>query len=550
MSTSSRSGRLRWIVPGRLQAPGAAWAPALLGAATFVAFWRSFVATAPLLGTDSPVGLAPVVPFLALWHAIASTRRRIRAGLPLTGAREGVIDVPVALTLLGGAAWLVWRAPARDGWYFWSQRLDLLAAGLFAVGLAVALWGLQTVLWHRWVALYALLVWPALLVWLQEATAAPLATWSALAARPLALAAGAQLAPGGGDPRLFAGVGVVPFALLVGDVCAGLNAGVTVALVGVPGAVHLGIPWRRALLWLFGGVVLALAGNVIRVAALVVVADRMGAPVALGTVHPALGTVLMVAVFGLLWFLAPAAPTRPAAAGVVAVGRGGRSLPSLRTACFAAVATAAFATASARLGTFEPLPVLGPPGGPVSDQLDYLRVPPGWEIESQGEQSFQNLFGPASRSSWMILRSSDGAAVMAQLITTPERRRLQAYGPEACRVFHGGTVVGQRTVSLEAGGVARLIDTQDRGGRARGQGPRLSVLYWEAPFLLGERQVHARVSLISYEADEELLPSVSRPGIAPGGSAFDRADSALVDLAGAIMRATVATASPAAPASA
>jgi len=184
----------------------------------------------------------------------------------------------------------------------------------------------------------------------------------------------------------------------------------------------------------------------------------------------------------------------------------------------------------------------------VDDPLEYLRLPPGWKIESQGEQNFQNLFGAASRSSWMILRSSDGAAVMAQLITTPDRRRLQAYGPEACRVYHGGNVVGQRIVPLDAGGVARLIDTQDRPAQARAQRTRLSVLYWEAPFLLGDRQLHARVSLITYQADEERFPSVTRPGIAPGGQAFDRADSVLVELAEAIMRETVASASNTAPA--
>jgi len=154
MFTPGRHGNLRSIAFGPLRTPGATWAPALLALVTCIAFWRSFVAMAPLLGVDSPAGLTPVVPLLALWLAIASTRRRLRAGLPLTGAREGVIDVPVALALLGSAAWLVWRAPAEHGWYFWSERQDLLAAALFAVGLAVVLWGVQTVIWHKWVALY------------------------------------------------------------------------------------------------------------------------------------------------------------------------------------------------------------------------------------------------------------------------------------------------------------------------------------------------------------------------------------------------------------
>ena len=57
--------------------------------------------------------------------------------------------VPAGL-LLAAAAWLLWAGPADDGWYFWSSRQDLLSAALFALGISVLLWGVQTLWWHRW----------------------------------------------------------------------------------------------------------------------------------------------------------------------------------------------------------------------------------------------------------------------------------------------------------------------------------------------------------------------------------------------------------------
>src|SRR5918912_1735003 len=173
------------LAAGQLPVPRGPWAPALLALATLVAFWPSFQALFPLLGADSPSGLSPVMPVLAVWLWAASVWRRERAGLRLVGEREGVVDVPVAAVFLGTAAWLVWRAPADSGWDFLSQRLDLLAAALFALGLAVLLWGVQTLWWHRLAVLYSLLIWPGSLLRLQQWIAEPLAYGSAVVARPL-----------------------------------------------------------------------------------------------------------------------------------------------------------------------------------------------------------------------------------------------------------------------------------------------------------------------------------------------------------------------------
>jgi exosortase/archaeosortase family protein len=510
---------------------GALWAPVLLGLATIVAFWRSAESMWPLIALDQSVGLAPALPFLAVWLAVSTNRRRVAAGQPLIGQREVVVDVPVAAAVLGGAAWLVWRAPRDQGWYFWSSRLDLLAAALFAVGVAVLLWGVQTVLWHRWAWAYALLTWPEPLARVQSVVAAPLGALTASAVRPLANMVHVALAPVGSDPSVFASAAEPGWVFVVGDACSGLNAGLTVGLLAVPVAAHLGIRRRHAFGWLIAGVTLALASNVVRILMVLFAAQSYGPEVALGSIHPVLGAILLLLVLALLWWWAPRprreVATRTASAGVEPRQSALRSYRLLAPLVGALVAV--FAMGSARLSIFEPLAPIGPPGSVLSDPLEYVRLPAGWQVAGRSAMAWHDLFGRDSSAYAMSFRSADGALVKAQFVATPEHDRLRAYSLEACRVYHGDDVVGERTVDLGAGGIASLIDTWDR--RPFDPAGRMSVLYWEAPFSLEGRTMHARMALFVVELDAGVLPATGESGIAPGGQAFDRADTLLVSLA-------------------
>jgi hypothetical protein len=107
-------------------------------------------------------------------------------------------------------------------------------------------------------------------------------------------------------------------------------------------------------------------------------------------------------------------------------------------------------------------------------------------------------------------------------------------------VYHGEDVVGRRSIDLGAGGVAYLIDTLDN--TPIDPAGRISVLYWEAPFLLDGRLEHARVALFVVQADAGTLPqAAAQPGLAPGGSSFDVADGVLVSLAGDVAQAILAS---------
>jgi exosortase/archaeosortase family protein len=297
-----------------------------------------------------------------------------------------------------------------------------------------------------------------------------------------------------------------------------------VALLAIPAAVHLGIPRRKLPLWMAVGVGVALLSNVLRILVVLAVAQWYGLDVAMGTVHPVLGALLLMAVLAWMWSTAP----RSTSSGT-RVTRGPLVMP--RPAMLAAVGVLAgvFAFGSARLGVFEPLAPIGPPGDVLTDPLDYVQLPAGWDLEGRTEMPWQDLFGPDSTSYAMSFRSADGALVKAQFVATPDQGRLNAYSLEACRVYHGDDVVGVRTIDLGEGGVASLIDTSDQA--IVDPSGRMSVLYWEAPFSLEGRLMHARMALFVVESDAGTLPADVLNGVAPGGRVFDRADTLLVGLA-------------------
>lgn len=520
------------------------WGPLLLMLVTGIAFWRSFAAILPLLAVEHAAGLTPVMPLLATWLVATTGFRQKRAGQPQALSRTGDLDVGVSLALLGVAGWLMWQAPQRYGWYFWSHRLDLLAAPLFALALAVLLWGVPSVLWHKLAVIYTLLIWPLPLVRLQELIAHPLALITSTLVRPLALAAGAHLAPTAEEITVFVSTGAFPWTIIIGDVCSGLNAGLTVALVGIPASVHLALPPRRAALWVLAGIGLALASNIVRVVVLLAVATRYGAAFAMTSVHPVLGACLLALVFGVLWRWAPVPPpqlqpqdvqSRLPAAPVRPRLRRPRLSPRLAGVILVIVSSAAiFAASSTQLAAFQPLPPIGPPGGSVAQPLEYLRFPKGWSISDTGTLAWQNLFGSESESYALNLRSEDGVLVKAQFVATPLRNRLVTFDLEACRVYQGDDVVGRRTIDLGAGSVAFLVDTWDRDPLSAVG--RISVIYWHAPFSLNGREAHARVALFVVQDDEPSLPAEATFGLAPGGHQFDRADTLLVDLARSITR--------------
>jgi exosortase/archaeosortase family protein len=528
---------LRWLGSSRFAELANRETLAILGAAllVLVAFWRSFAALLPLLGVDALAGLAPVIPALALWAAVGTARARRAQGKPLTAVRVPAVDIPLAAVLIGVAAWLMLRSSVEDGWGFWADRLDLLAAALFTMGLVSLLFGSRSLLYYKLATVLTVLLWPEPLVRIQSAVAYPLALFTAEMSRPIATAAGVAMQPRGVDPAVFMGSGAEQWFIYIGEVCSGLNATMAVPLVALPAVVWLRIPWTKAAPWLLAGTALAFASNIVRVVLLFIAADQLGVGTALGVIHPVLGAILMTLVFGVLWYFAPTQPRGVSAATHYTPAPFKAKLAD-RSLLASLALMAVFAVASTRLSAFETLPPLGPPGRPVSEPLEYLQLPSNWTLRGLSEIGWQNLFGADSRSYALSAVSDQGTVVKAQFITTPDRGRLRAFDLEDCRIFHGDDVVGRKRLDLNGGGTAYLVDTRGTGANGR-----LSVIYWEAPFSVSGREIYARMALFMVEVDEGSVPQEGiQAGIAPGGPDFDASDTILVRLADEMTRGVLA----------
>src|SRR5579859_7410029 len=111
--------------------------PFVLAAGAFwFSLWSAFSS-----GLDAPLGLAPAAVPLAAWAGYLALRRQ-QAPEP---SRELAFDGTVAMVLIAAALWFVWGEPNTLGWQYWSERHDLLAFELFALGAACLTLGVSTV---------------------------------------------------------------------------------------------------------------------------------------------------------------------------------------------------------------------------------------------------------------------------------------------------------------------------------------------------------------------------------------------------------------------
>ena len=140
----------------------------------FGPFVPSLLAMRDFLLADNALGFVPfMLPFAAylFWVHGHDTKP------PAT--RDVLLDVFFSAPLLLGAFFVLAVTPARLSWYFWLDRVDLLAFALFVSGAAVVFLGYQQVL-RVWPAVVALFLgWPYFVVWVQNQIAGPFVTASA-----------------------------------------------------------------------------------------------------------------------------------------------------------------------------------------------------------------------------------------------------------------------------------------------------------------------------------------------------------------------------------
>jgi exosortase len=204
------------------------------------------------------------------------------------GRRSGEIVVGGAALAIGLALAVIGRA--SETVLFQSASLGPVAAGII-----ISLFGWNGIrrLWFPVALTFYLVIWPG---WAIDALTAPLKTFVTEVVSEGLYAAGLPVAHAG------AVISAGPYQLLVADACSGLNS--LIALTAV-GAVYLYAvkhrDWRVNALVIIALVPIAVAANILRVAALVLITHYLGYDAGQGFLHDGAGILMFTAALALVF---------------------------------------------------------------------------------------------------------------------------------------------------------------------------------------------------------------------------------------------------------
>jgi exosortase/archaeosortase family protein len=475
-----------------------AWRWAIAAGAVAVAYRRSLGALAEGLAGQSPLAYLGLVPVIAL--AVCLVRSRPGPGELRLPHRH--VDWMLGLPLLAGAAVVTWLLPPRLSYWFWLNRIDLLALPLFAAGIVSVVLGARVL--HRvWLPILLLaLAWPY--PWQRHVAGfLRLATGLALAA----VRAASPLVPGvepAGDSVFDVGAGGGRFVVEVGSACSGANGAVGFLVVG--GGVVLACRGHAVakLAWLAAGTALVVALNVVRILSILAAGARFGRHASLGVLHPVLGLALLALATVVMVGLLPrfGLARRPRAAAGAAPGGRALTAPALALVVTAALA---FGGANDGLARFEPYGTAEGGGDALALALSGPRLDGrGWSAERYATVGWASqYFGPAATWSRYLVPTPAGATAFLDVVASDDLGSFATFGLEACYRFHGFGVAGGSSLDLGAPAPGRAVAFHNRD-----TGSWWAVVSWVWPVRGGDAR-YERVSL--------LRPTTAAPG--EGGDA-------------------------------
>jgi exosortase len=500
------------------------WPAAAGGLLAFVAaaFAPSYAALAPLLTGDSPEVVLLLIPLGAFAMVIYDLRAARRYG------HELGVNIALAAPFLLGLAMLLVILPGKLSYAYWLYRLDLLAVPFFVATAILLLFGFPALWASRRGLVFLILGWPPIVDTIVRATASPLADLQAKLVGLLVL------------PLDVVNVGptfILPDGetLTISTACAGLVGVFAAGAVGGAVALFVTGSRRRRLGWVATAVALALLGNVVRLAIVVLAASVSGTGTLFSLLHGGAGVALFALTFGVSMLLLPrfglrldrprqgrSEPVRMRGHGVLVTG--------LMLAGLAAVSTTLTA-GTATLGLFEGVPRLNGP--------HLLALPAGWRLAASAPSpSLAASFGSGSRAQIVHAVGARGQRVGAQVIVTPSYARARSYGILQCFSFHRYSIRSSRYVPLDGGGTAALVSLQIGG-------EDVSSASWLQPVRVAGARAWRRVVFYEYAdaapegataaADRSLslwlLNHLSPYGGVRADARFARAESDLIRLA-------------------
>lgn len=524
-STAVRSKR-----PTLLQGIAAVdWRPKVrpaLAIGTIVAAYRvSLLTLMEAMRLDTPLAHLALVPFIAL--GLAAIVRKRDAGPAIYDRQlDWIVGLFLSVVALGANVIL----PARLSTQFWIWRLDLLTLPLFVAGVISLLFGVRTLWKYRFGVLFLFLAWPypytlALDRWLNRFTELTITSLD-FALRFIPLAAKVT----GSDSNFQVLKNGHDVTMSVASACSGANGLLGFGLVASAFLLVLDGSKKRKATWLLVGGLLVWILNIARIMVIFWAAGQWGERVAIDGFHPFVGLIvfnfaIVIMVFALKPFglkirtpsgaktIDPHSPTPRVAAPY---------RPRVRVAmsCLAVIGLGV-GLFNGQLRNYDRIAdSLGSPR--LASFETSQETPAGWALTQVAEYpEYQRFFGDGSQ--WLRYRytatgvTTDGSTpkfsanvpIIADVIDTPDRAALDAYGIEQCYVFHGYEISGRQTVDLGEnlnGGMLTWTQTDTNY--------TYTTLYWHWPIKTASGTRYERVTLVMNDQPTNVFtsPPVSTDG--------------------------------------
>ncbi len=456
-------------------------------------FAPSLVAMRQFLLADTALGFVPFVPLIS---AYLFWQRAHMSSAP--EKRDLLLDIFFGAPLGVAAVFILYIVPSQLSWYYWLNRVDLLAFPIWMLACAFVFLGYQQVLrtWPAWVFLF--LVWPYPMVRLQVVATQPLVdatTWlatrlSTFLALPYEVAGTAFTRTGLPEGE--------QVTLVVGQLCSGTSTmgglllGGTAIMLLSHGRVMSRIRWVAL------GVALAFVANAVRVVALLLAATQ-DVDFAVNVLHPVLGIVLFLLTLGVMMLLLKPFGLRfaPAPAGRylawAPVEGGGRLLKVLWVGAPLLAVGIGVGVVGAQQYDF-----IGLGGGApeVAIETEKAIIPPveGWQLAHVTQIGWTDLFGKQSRGDvFTYTKPGVGEApgapfVLVQSIIAESKTSLDRYTLEQCIDFHRRKLEGRQSVPLGYGVTGVILHEVYDGIPS-------STLYFVFPVSVQGELRHARIAL-------------------------------------------------------
>jgi exosortase/archaeosortase family protein len=478
----------------------------LVALAIVIAAYRvTFSTLFELMRLDTPLAHLALVPFIAL--ALAYAIRNNDAG-PAIYDRQ--LDWIVGLFLIAVALVCSVILPARLSTQYWIWRLDLLTMPIFVAGVVTLFFGVRTLWKYRLAVGFLFLAWPypytiVLEKWLDRFT--QITIWGLdvlLNHYPLAVKVA------GSTSNFLVTKNGLNLELSVASACSGANG--LVGFVLVAGAFLMVVDGSklRKFAWLALGALLVWALNILRIMIIFWSAGKWGERVALDGFHPYVGLVVFnIAIVIMVVLLRPFGLRIRGAKSPISLESPKRSMPRF-TPAFACVGVIALGIGlyNAQLRDYDRIATsLGAPR--LTDFATSRETPAGWALSEVATYDWsQRFFGKNSNwtrynyvytGSESAIATADGPdtaltaniPITVDVIKTPDRAALNAYGIEQCYTFHGYSITGRQSIDLGEGLVAGILTwTSDETSTT------WTTLYWHWPIKTESGTQYERVTLV------------------------------------------------------